>query len=72
MTWLPKPNEEEIGEFRILYEENTGNSLTHEEAREALTNILQFYYLIGGHDVYERKMQAGERQVDDPGTSKRG
>jgi hypothetical protein len=61
MTRLPKPSSEEIEEFRILYEENKGTALTHEAATEMLTAILQFYYLMGGHKVYDRKM-ALERQ----------
>ena len=57
--FLPKPIPSEIEEFGSLYRMYTGNSLSYNEAEVMLTAILQFYFLIGGHEVYERRKKAG-------------
>lgn len=42
---LPMPSEEEIEQFRVLYQRKVGRLLTPGEAREAATRVLHFYFL---------------------------
>ncbi len=42
---LPKPNEQEVDEFRKIYEEKLGLKLNGQEALEVATCVLQISYL---------------------------
>ncbi len=66
---LPTPNAEEIARFREVHRKQHGTDLSFDEAKATLTRLVQFWYLTGGHDAYEQRLEARkngtEKQLDD-------
>ena len=63
---LPTPNLAEVTRFQTWYAETYSVELSRKEAQVRFTDLLQFYYLIGGHEVrnlrtqkYQSRRQAG-------------
>ncbi len=57
---LPVPNYDEVTRFQALYLKLKGVELSRKDAQAMLTDIVQFYYLIGGHEV--RHLRSKELQ----------
>lgn len=48
---LSTPQPEHVAQFRAFYFQEFGVTLETEEATRQLTDLVQLYYLIGGHEV---------------------
>ena len=57
---LPMPNADDVTKFQALYKRLYGVELSHKEAQTLYTDLVQFYYLIGGHEV--RHLRAQKQQ----------
>lgn len=57
---LPIPNAEDVTRFQALYLRLQGVELSRKEAQAIYTDLVQFYYLIGGHEV--RHLRAQKQQ----------
>ncbi len=54
---LPTPNYEETTRFQALYLREVGVELNRKDAQAMLTDLVQLYYLIGGHEVRTLRTQ---------------
>ena len=52
---LPTPTAEEITRFQKIHLEQYGSELNETDARTELTRLVQFWYLIGGHNAYRQR-----------------
>ena len=57
---LPTPNAQDITDFQALYKRLYGVELSRKDAQAMYTDLVQFYYLIGGHEV--RHLRAQKQQ----------
>ena len=54
---LPTPNQDEVTRFQTWYAAKHGVELSRKDAQSIFTDLVQFYYLIGGHEVRDIRTQ---------------
>jgi hypothetical protein len=54
---LPVPSPDEVTRFQVWYAEKNGVELSRKEAQATFTDLVQFYFLIGGHEVRDLRTQ---------------
>ena len=59
---LPTPNAQDVTDFQTLYKRLYGVELTRKEAQGIYTDLVQFYYLIGGHEIRHLRAQKQQRR----------
>ena len=58
---LPMPNRDDILKFKEWHDRERGGDISMKDAQSTYTDLLHFYYLIGGHEVSKVKVIRGRK-----------
>ena len=48
---LPMPNQDDVRKFKAWHDRERGGDISMKDAQSIYTDLLHFYYLLGGHEL---------------------